>query len=279
MSEYYYGKPENTGSWEQTASIFAAHESLNSEKTSSLPLVQFWKWVNKSLPENIKKFASRCNIPEEEMTNSKLYFEYPVSVQPTEDGVGRGKASMTDLMILTNNYAIAVEAKWTECKNLNYGDKCDTWLKNGKQDYDANRIKVLNGWLSCINSHCSAKLSSAKLTIDSVKDTPYQLIHRISSACVAAKSENGIHAKTPLVVYHLFHDAEITDKTNKFASNLKEWFEELSIANIQFAVLKTEIKEGFPICVAEEELNELFIKMQKESLYTFGETLLSYIFI
>ena len=60
MSSYNYGNPEKANTWEYAASIFAAHESVNSEKTSSLPLVQFWKPnVRFSIPENGDRCADR----------------------------------------------------------------------------------------------------------------------------------------------------------------------------------------------------------------------------
>ena len=56
-------------------------------------------------------FLEKCGLPLN-LGEPKFCFEYPVPVNG-----GKGKASMTDLMILADNYAIAIEAKWTECKH------------------------------------------------------------------------------------------------------------------------------------------------------------------
>ena len=93
---FHYGNPEDTGSWEQAASVFAAHDSVKSERTSSLPLVQFWKPQGKGKKLNswAKELLKKCMITPSDV--EKLMFEYPVPVN--KDFKCQGKASMTDLM-------------------------------------------------------------------------------------------------------------------------------------------------------------------------------------
>ena len=118
MGTYIYGAPEHLGSWNHVASIFAAHDSVHSEETSSLPLVQFWQpeGERQKPKEAARTLLTQCGLAPDDFCDAKFCFEYPVPV-----GKGRGKASMTDLMIITGRHAIAVEAKWTECK-----DPCQT---------------------------------------------------------------------------------------------------------------------------------------------------------
>ena len=76
MSSYHYGNPDNSNSWEYAASIFAAHESVASKRTSSLPLVQFWKPNPKGcLSEYAKTFLKECG-QSLNLGSSKLCFEY-----------------------------------------------------------------------------------------------------------------------------------------------------------------------------------------------------------
>lgn len=42
MPAYYYGSPKASNSYDNALSILAAHDSVNSVRTSSLPLAQFW---------------------------------------------------------------------------------------------------------------------------------------------------------------------------------------------------------------------------------------------
>ena len=95
-----------------------------------------------------------------------LSFEYRV---PVAKGVG--KPSCTDLMLLSADCAAAIEAKFTEPRYETVGD----WLG---PDPSANRIAVLEGWLDLVGS-----VANCALSVDDVRDLPYQLIHRAASAC------------------------------------------------------------------------------------------------
>ena len=140
-AQFYYGNPNNSGSWEQAASIFAAHESVNSERTSSLPLVQYWKpRENGKVSESGKKLLDQCELTLDD--EATFCFEYPVPVNKDEGG--QGKASMTDLMITSTSHAIAIEAKWTEGQPETIGH----WR------ISENRNKVLKGWLKYITRRC-----------------------------------------------------------------------------------------------------------------------------
>lgn len=258
MNSYHYGNPEKQD-WSHVADVFAAHESLNSERTSSLPLAQFWKEEN--LKDRVKNLETICPgitiLPE----GSELYFEYGISVP---DGYGRGKASMTDLMIISKQHAIAIEAKYTEVAKRY--ETIRSWLKKSSKADDNNRDKVLNGWLKYISeANCfAANLKDSERQIQ-IKNVPYQLVHRIASACAVANRMN----VSPAVIYQIFYDKETCIKAAKFATNLlHSWINDLGLkSDFKFYAI------GVPTYYKPQKvtkLNSLFLKMKTDAIYTFG---------
>lgn len=137
--------------------------------------MDFWR----SPASRLCEFGNLIGQPLEE--SAALHFEYAVPVQS-----GRGKASFTDLMILTGNTAVAVEAKYTEPEYQNVGK----WLGG---ESVGNRADVLKGWLDLINA-----TTEASLTPESVSVLPYQVIHTSASACYPRKA----HAALVYLVFH-----------------------------------------------------------------------------
>lgn len=103
----------------------------------------------------------------------KYRFEHPT---PVIRGVGQ--PSYTDLMIEYTNGSIAIEAKRTERPYVKVGK----WLNNS-----LNRQKVLEGWVVIINNHLGLKID-----ISEINDLPYQLIHRVASACSLKKQHTQV---------------------------------------------------------------------------------------
>ncbi len=112
--DYVYGRPKGGERYKALTEIFAARESLNSEKTSTLPFVQFWH--PDGLVERVKCLNDALGI---DLVAGQLCFEYPTSLPPGKE-YGKGKASMSDLMILMPKWRVAVEAKYTEVEDENY---------------------------------------------------------------------------------------------------------------------------------------------------------------
>lgn len=280
MSSYHYGNPEKANTWEYAASIFAAHESVNSAKTSSLPLVQFWKNKGKSCDFSrcVKKFLEECGLSAIGPEESCFCFEYSVPVN-NERGA-KGKASMTDLMILTNQYAIAIEAKWTECESVY--EPIGKWKGSGVAE---NHDKVLDGWEGYINNYLKGYVCG-KITV--TDDMPYQLLHRIASACYTAMQDDT--KKSAVVIYHLFYsNQEERDKAINFAKGLEDSVRKMfgqftdGEIPISFHVILTEVKFPSKGSRTETCLNsilersrkeqkfysELFVLMQKVNVYSF----------
>ena len=275
--EYIYGNPNNE-SWNQVASIFAAHDSVHSAQTSSLPLVQFWQPAETGLEPRVEALIKDCGLEPSVLNNAKFCFEYPVSVQCG----GRGKASMTDLMIITDNYAIALEAKWTECGKAY--PSISKWLETDKAD--TNRKKVLEGCIKYINEYLKDKGGhEISLKDEGHRIIPYQLLHRVASACAVAK-EKGM---TATVIYQLFYNDEREkddwksipyDKVDKFGADLQKGFVALfkdlkKPVPIQFCIMKTKVAKGkyfdtaMRKCKKDGDLNELFLEMQHLNIYSF----------
>jgi len=112
---------------------------INSVETSTVPLVQFWK---KAQEEVIPFLVSKIRI---DVPNPQLCFEYPVKPRG-----GKGKCSMTDLMILSQSNKIAIEAKYTEYVKA-WGVTVETVAKwSEKTANKPNKKNVANGWWETI---------------------------------------------------------------------------------------------------------------------------------
>jgi len=241
--DYVYGRPQGGEKYKALTEIFAARESLKSEKTSTLPLVQFWH--PDGLEERVKCLNDALDI---DLASGQLCFEYPTSLPPGKE-YGRGKASMSDLMILMPKWRVAVEAKYTEVKDENYKPLVEEWLKDNPE----NRQKVLAGWKHYIGDRMT---NDEKI----INVTPYQLLHRIASACADPEC-------SPCVIYHLFWDADTRAKMETFVKSLKDWVEKIELRNIRFIVATTEVLfKVSTVKLPVVELSELFLRMD-EKLY------------
>lgn len=151
---------------------------LKSPFRSTLLHLAYWAEPEPRLAE----FIAAINAPEP--ADPLLTFEYRVPVES-----GRGNPSHTDLMISSENVAVAVEAKYTEPEY----DLVSTWLSASPTP---NKMSVLEGWLGRIS-----EATGRNLTIETVQDCTYQLIHRTASVC-------SVDAGTRAVVYHCFGDSD-----------------------------------------------------------------------
>lgn len=130
---------------------------------STVPSLLFWHGGEIRITE----LARSLNL--EPPSSCTIDFEH--KVYPPK---GIGKPSCTDVMITWDGVAVAVEAKFTEPPYENVS----SWLNKGSE----NRIEVLDGWLDLISSRIEKSMRR-----DQVADIPYQMIHRLASAC--AKDE------------------------------------------------------------------------------------------
>ena len=84
---------------------------------------------------------------------------------------------MTDLMILCDDFKIAIEAKFTEYAKMKT-DPIDKWKNNGDKE---NRLKGLNYWTSLISPFSNGFDNEA------LQQISYQFYHRTASACKDSK--------------------------------------------------------------------------------------------
>lgn len=144
---------------------------------STVPLLSFWKAYPQRLPKFLKELG------QVHTGEVKLYFEFQVA------SFGRNKPSHTDLMILTDQVAIAIEAKWSEGQY----DSLSKWFAKDPSD---NRKTVISHWLNLI----SQKIGCVPCRED-LNEVIYQMIHRTASAC-------SFPAKKPILVYQSFEEAD-----------------------------------------------------------------------
>ncbi len=251
MSEvnYYFGN----GDYKDVLTCMASTK-VNSYKTSSLPLAQFWNPNNKKL----KGFFEKCKEKGFDLSFGNRFFEYPTPCENNGEELQYSSPSMTDLMIINEEYKVAIEAKYTEYSEGHY-ETIAEWNKE-KAEHKRN---IKNQWFKYIRN------INATYNDDLLDDTiPYQFLHRTASACYKCDG------KTPVLVYQLFYDNENINKKDEFIGNLKEWANRLGFTDkIKFIVIEIEIKEIEKVKEKYDGVrSDLFLIMrkQKEPIYKFN---------
>lgn len=195
-NQLYFGQPSSL-EYDLVLDMFSGTK-INSNRTSSIPLVQFWKDTDAKLQKLLSKIDSNLGFEKD----ISLCFEYP-----TKPLQGKGKASMTDLMILCGNYKIAIEAKFTEYTNGGDTENITKWLKSG--DNPENRKLVLGYWKGLI------KKFSDDLSEEKIGEINYQFFHRTASACH--------NTKNACVVYQVFYDEDTKKDMEAYIEELKSY--------------------------------------------------------
>jgi len=155
---------------------------------STVPFLQYWRNTQDSLLRFLE--AMQLGI------SGRVTLGFEHCVFPPR---GEGRPSQTDLMMVTEGLAIAVEAKYTEGRYATV----EKWI--GSSD---NRRLVLGGWLELIASACKRR----PLQVKNVLHLPYQLVHRYASVC-------SISAARRAVVYECFDLNE--SKMNYYTGQLR----------------------------------------------------------
>ena len=220
---YYFGNCNN--SYENALSALATTK-VNSYKTSSIPLADFWR-PTKELAKFIKKLAD-CGL---EISYGDRCFEYPT---PCVDKKGKelkySRPSMTDLMIINDDLQVAIEGKYTEYSESNY-ETIKEWNPNN----EPHKTDIKKQWFEYIRA-CGATIKNVDELDENI---PYQFLHRAASACYNCKAVN----KKPVLVYQLFFDDSNKKKKDEFVGNLKQWARQLGFtAAIKFYIVEVEVK-------------------------------------
>ena len=258
---YFFGFPK--GCYSEVLGELA-RTKVNSCRTSSIPLAEFWQ------PENLGKIKSLLGeaIPGFRPEASLKYFEFPT--EPVSNGKNVGRPSMTDIMILDPGLQIAIEGKMTEY--VRYREKTiRDWLEESPQGADFMlRRRVLRTWIGYIHeADCTGVAHYGEFMRD-CKDVSYQFLHRTASACNKAGVKKG---DMPVLVYQLFFDANDKDhvaKMEEFKADLRRWASLLKLRNMKFIILSVPVTN---LAEVDERFGsmrgELFELMRDETIYKF----------
>ena len=251
---YFYGTPDGN---ENLVLDILSNTKVNSYKTSSIPFTEFWLSKNRKVnTEVIHKIDSDIDLE-----SADKCFEFPVYAT-NEDGRNIGRPSMTDLMIITEKYNIAIEGKFTE----NLYETIKEWKAEASEN--SEKLNVLNSWYRYIEGYCDIDEKDIEKIEENVV---YQFLHRTASACYGCKKNN----KIPVVIYQLFYDSK-DPKSKKHQEEVKfclEKFASLLKFNnrIKFLIELTpitnfnEVKESYSWAKAD-----LFSPMKTKTVYKFN---------
>lgn len=229
---------------------------VNSIRTSSIPLVQYWKTYEKRIIE----LENLLNL---ELINPHINFEYATA------SFGEAKSSMSDIMVQTRNIRIAIEGKFTEVR---YPYEL---IKDWRIAKDPNnRELVLDHWRRKILPYADSDL----LEIETI---PYQFFHRLSSACDQAPEK-------AILLYQIFYDESTEAHLEKFLlllesakaiinpkNNLKIVFQtipcKLTESNEQLR--KSDKRNTIQQCKQKSKINQsdIFMYLKDNDLYSFYE--------
>ena len=258
---YFFGFPR--GCYTEVLGELA-RTKVNSCRTSSIPLAEFWQ------PENLGRIKSLLDgsIPGFHPEASLKYFEFPT--EAVFNGKKIGRPSMTDIMILDPGLQIAIEGKMTEY--VYYKEKTiREWLEEPTRGVDVKpRLDVLKAWIGYIHdADCTGVAHYGEFFRD-CKDVAYQFLHRTASACNKAGMKKG---DMPVLIYQLFFDAndkEHVAKMEEFKADLRRWASLLKLRNMKFIILAVPVTNLAEVDAQYGSMRgELFELMRDETIYKF----------
>lgn len=132
-----------------------------------------------------QKVLSGCGLP----ADMSVHFEYQVK-SPRRNGT----PSHSDLMLLSESSAAAVEAKWTEPRYPSVEKRLAKKLKSDDEAEAQDPRDFVEGWLELLGPYCAKPL-----LLDHFSSAVYQTVHRAASACALSRSPTlvYIHFTTP----------------------------------------------------------------------------------
>ena len=216
-SLFVFGPPPGTDH-DSILDVFI-QTKINSGRTSSIPLVQFWKEKDLHLQELLRSLRIRKKP-------QHLCFEYP-----TAPFYGKGFPSMTDLMFVGKDYKISLEAKFTEYKEAPDTDSVQAWLEKGENRQ--NRTEVLESWKELLRGF------TEKPDFPDIGNIEYQFLHRTASACKDVKKA--------YVVYQVFYDDDTEPELQGFINKLEMWKNRLyPNERLEFWIWTVQVEQAIP---------------------------------
>jgi hypothetical protein len=181
-------------------------------------LAQYWKNTDRALEKVAKSLGLQVEVAD-------VYFEYPTKSSKSN------KASMSDVMIITENSKIAIEAKYTEYA----------------------KIDVLEHWKNIVSTF-------SNLDLNNLQNLPYQFLHRSASACF----EN---PGTAFVMFQLFWDDKTSGNLKIFINDIKKYVDIINpMPKLNYYIHTIEITNCKII-----DKNDVFQKIKDDDVYSFGK--------
>ena len=267
---YFFGFPKGTYS-EVLREL--SRTKVNSCKTSSIPLADFWR------PENLGKIQELFapHLPGFDPASALKFFEFPT--QAIQGGRPIGSPSMTDVMVIAPGIQMAIEGKFTEYvkgRDQTIGE----WLKakmaekvGGHWTPDSRKTclrNVLRAWLGYVREAGCTGLADDNDFFAECMDVSYQFLHRAASACCKADIKNGA---VPVLVYQLFFDAKNArhiEKMEQFKADLRRWAETLKLRNMKFLIVSVPITNAAEVERRFQSVRgRIFAALRYEAIYQF----------
>lgn len=238
---YFFGFPKGTYS-EVLGEL--RRTRVNSCKTSSIPLADFWR------PENLGRIKALFapHLPGFNPASALKFFEFPT--EALNDGKPIGSPSMTDIMVIAPGIQMAIEGKFTEYvkgRDQTIGEWLEAKMAEEVGGHwtpasrEAHLRNVLQAWLGYIRQIGCTGLADDDAFFAECMDVSYQFLHRAASACCKADIKNGA---VPVLVYQLFFDAKDAhhiEKMEQFKADLRHWAETLKLRNMKFLIVSVPV--------------------------------------
>ena len=258
--EYYYGL--GMGRYGEVLNELFVHGNVNSFRTSSIPLAEFWQ------PDNLGRITQvlRPYLSRFDAEKSLKFFEFPTD--PEVDGKRIGRPSMTDLMLMDGEYQIALEAKYTEYSRMP-NETVDEWLRKDGVDFFLRR-KVGKTWLRYIREAGCTDFATDQHLYNECREVCYQFLHRTASACHKANWKDG---HKPVLIYQLFFDAanpESREDRIAFENELRKWAGMLHLRNMKFLIMSVPVINAADVASRYAGMKEqIFKEMEMNTIYKF----------
>ncbi|MBR4612655.1 MAG: hypothetical protein IKO40_08065 [Kiritimatiellae bacterium] len=246
---------------------------VNSCRTSSIPLAEFWRPAN--LGKIGKIFAPR--LKGFDPASAQKFFEFPT--EATLNGRRIGTPSMTDIMVLAPGIRMAIEGKFTEYVeypepliNAWMSQKISKVLGDGwtPASYKAHLHNVLKAWIGTIRDAGCTGIEDDGTFFAECMDVQYQFLHRAASACHEAGMATGT---TPVLVYQVFFDAksaEHIEKMERFKADLGRWAAALRLKDMKFLILTVPVANAAEVVRRFGDAKRGFFNLMRDkTIYEF----------
>jgi len=198
------------------------NEHFSKLTCSIIPTIDYWKNIkNRILTELMKEDCDVC-------------FEYPVQ------SINNATSSYSDVMLISENTAIAVESKWNESVEF----LCRDHKAKRKDEVQQHWINIISGYLN------------KEFNLTQFEEIEYQLLHRVASACYLNK-------QNCKVVYQIFYTHT---RKEDFKNEILKLAHLLGDSRIEFYIDSVQIKLNDEYSILKERIKPLEKKDRIETI-------------